>query len=327
MVMIDSTAELMAALNKAKGGEVLTLAPGTYPGVTIRGMHKAPAVVITGKGAVLPGLKVDKSSGLVFRRLEFAVPSPGQFAYLVSSSNNITFDGLSVHGPLGGSPQGKASGISILKSSNIKVLNSEFQQLRRGVGVGSSQDVVISGNSFHDLQTDGIMAAQVTNIQIVKNNFFSFFPIKGDHPDAIQFLTAGTSQASRDILISDNTALRGNGSAMQGVFMRDEKQMYPYENVRILNNLLIGTGYNGIAITGGRGIEISGNELLSYEGKTNLNWVLVRQANGVVVQNNKALKIGYENVTGLKESGNKTNKPVRDGGAAVLAARNKAAPP
>lgn len=326
MGMIASTAELLIALDKAKGGEVLTLAPGTYSGVTIRDAHKTPAVVITGKGAVLPGLKVDKSSGLIFRKLEFSVPSPGQFAYLVSNSNNITFDGLSVHGALDGNPQGKASGISILKSSNIKVLNSEFQQLRRGVGVGSSQDIVISGNNFHDLQTDGIMAAQVTNIQILKNNFSSFFPVKGDHPDAIQFLTAGTSQASRDILIADNTASRGNGSGVQGVFMRDEKKMYPFENVRILNNLLIGTGYNGIAIAGGKNIEISGNELLSYEGKTNLNWVLVRRADGVVVQNNKALKFGYENVTGLKEAGNKTNKPVRDGGAAVLAARKKLQP-
>lgn len=326
MDMIASTAELLIALGKAKGGEVLTLAPGTYSGVNIRDAHKVPAVVITGKGAVLPGLKVDKSSGLIFRRLEFFVPSPGQFAYFVNSSSNITFDDLSVHGPLDGSPQGKASGISILKSSNIKVLNSEFQQLRRGVGVGSSQDIVISGNHFHDLQTDGIMAAEVTNIQILKNNFSSFFPVDGDHPDAIQFLTAGTSQSSRNILIADNTAARGSGSGVQGIFMRDEKKMYPYENVRILNNLLIGTGYNGIAVAGGKNIEIAGNELLSYEGKTNLNWILVRRADGVVVRNNKALKIGYENVTGLTEAGNKTNKPVRDGGAAVLAARKKLQP-
>lgn len=324
--MIASTAELLIALDKAKGGEVLTLAPGTYSGVAIRGAHKAPAVIITGRGAVLPGLKVDSSSGLIFRKLEFSVPSAGQFAYLVSNSNNITFDGLSVHGVLDGNPQGKASGISILKSSNIKVLNSEFQQLRRGVGIGSSQDVVVSGNNFHDLQTDGVMAAQVTNIQILKNNFSSFFPGKGDHPDAIQFLTAGTSQASRDILIADNTASRGSGSGVQGIFMRDEKKMYPFENVRILNNLLIGTGYNGIAIAGGKNIEISGNELLSYDGKTNLNWVLVRRADDVVVRNNKALKFGYEDVTGLKETGNKTNRPVRDGGAAVLAARKKLQP-
>lgn len=324
--MIDSVPELMAALQKSKGGEVLTLAPGAYAGISISDLQRSPAVTITGKGAIIPGLKIERTSGLRFFKLEFSAPSPGQFAYLVRESSNITFEALNVHGALDGNPQGKTSGISILKSSKIKVLDSEFQQLRRGVGVGSSQDVTISGNRFHNLQTDGVMAAEVTRISIVGNEFSSFFPVDGDHPDAIQFLTSGTSQPSRDVLIANNVAMRGAGKGVQGVFMRDETKRLPYENVRIQNNLLVGTGYNGIAVAGGKNIEITGNELLSYEGKTNLNWVLVKRAEGVVVSDNRAAKFGYDGVSGLKESRNKVNQPIRDGEAAGLVARKRPGP-
>ena len=109
---------------------------------------------------------------------------------------------------------------------------------------------------------------------------------------------------------------------MQGIFMGDETGKLPYENVKIQDNLLVGTGYNGIGLSNMRNVEILRNELLSYEGKTNPNWVLVRRSAGVVARDNKAIKFGFDQVTDLKASNNKTNAVTKDG-AAALAARGK----
>jgi hypothetical protein len=306
----------MAALERTRGGEVISLAPGTYTGVGIRNFHRDTPVVITGKGAKLSGLTLDGASGLTFKQVEFFVSQPGQFAYRVNSSRNIKFNDVYVHGILDGNPQGKPSGISIIKSSNIVVENSIFEQLRRGIGVASSREIVIRDSVFKSLQTDGIMVSDTVGIKITGNKFSDFYPVEGDHPDAIQFLTAGTKSPSKDILISNNIAMRNAGKGIQGIFMKDEKGTLPYENVEISGNILVGTGYNGIAIEGGKGIHIHGNQLLSYEGKTNQNWILVRRADGVRIIDNSAVKFGYVDVANLEERGNKKNKPVPEKSAA-----------
>lgn len=311
-LLIDSVSELMAALERTRGGEVISLAPGTYAGVRIRNFNRDTPVVITGKGAKLSGLTLDGVSGLTFKQVEFFVSQPGQFAYRVNSSKYIKFHDVHVHGILDGNPQGKPSGISIIKSSNVIVENSTFEQLRRGVGVASSQDIVIRENVFKSLQTDGVMVSSTIGIKIVGNQFSDFHPVEGDHPDAIQFLTAGTNYSSKNVIISNNIALRNAGSGIQGIFMKDEKGNLPYENVEISGNILIGTGYNGIAIEGGQGVRIHGNQLLSYQGKTNQNWILVKRADGVRIIDNSAIKFGYVNVVNLEERGNKKNKPVSE---------------
>lgn len=323
---IDTTEELLAALKQAKGGETLTLAPGEYANVSIKDIHKAPAVVITGKGAVFPGLKVNRSSGLVFRKLEFYVSQPGQFAYLVNASKGLVFEDLHVHGTMNGTPHDDASGISIRNSSDIKILRSRFEQLKRGVGLGASQNIVVADNRFSDLQVDGITASQMDGVQVLRNAFTDFHPQEGNHPDAVQFLTGGKSTSgNKNLLISDNVVTRGKGGSIQGIFLRDETEKFPFDGVKITNNLLIGSGYHGIGVAGASNVEISGNELLSYEGKENQNWIMVRRSDAVTVRDNRAVRYNYDKVTNLAETGNKKNKPVRDGGAAALAARARPA--
>jgi len=310
--MIDSVAELMSALERSRGGEVISLAPGTYPGIAIRDFQRNVPVIITGQGAYLPGLTIDRSSGLTFTKIEFFVPNPGQFSYRVNRSNNISFDGVYVHGILDGKPQGKPSGISITYSSNIVVKNSTFEQLRRGIGVASSENIKLEGNRFKFMQTDGVMVSSTSGILIYKNEFSDFFPTEGDHPDAIQFLTSGTDKPSKKIRITENIAWRGSGSSIQGIFLRDEKKTLPYEDVEISRNILVGTGYNGIVVAGGVNVNISENKLLSYNGKENQNWIMVKRGEGVRSYNNAAIKFGYVDVVGLDERGNKHNKPISE---------------
>jgi len=319
---VNTASGLNAALKGAKAGDVIYLESGVYAGISIRELSVSGEVTILSKDpenpAVIKDLNIVNSGGFTFKDLTFSPDEGGQFAFRVSSSENIKFSNLDVHGSLNENPQGDSSGISIMKSQNIVVENSEFYELRRGVGVAGSDGVVIEGNKFHDLQTDGVMVSDTSGIRISANEFWNFFPVEGDHPDAIQFLTKGTTKASENIIIENNLMWRGEGDAMQGIFMRDEVGTLPYKNVTVANNLLAGTGYQGISIGHGENLKVVGNELVSYEGKTNITWILIKNAVGVVAQDNSAIQYGFDNVTDLIKVGNVVNGAVSDGGAAAL---------
>lgn len=323
-ISVSNSAGLNLALKSAQSGDVIYLEAGTYSNIAIRNLAVDGNVTITSKDpgnpATITNINITGSEGFTFKNLEFAPNEGGQFAYLVNSSKNITFSNLDVHGSLNGNPQGDSSGISVLKSSNIRIEDSEFHELRRGVGVGGSKDVVIEGNKFHVLQTDGVMVSDTKNIQILDNSFSNFSPVADDHPDAIQFLTKGTTTSTENVVISGNIITRGEGSAMQGIFMRDEVGSLAYKNVTISDNILIGTGYNGIMVGNGENLKITGNELFSYEGGTNKTWILIRGAKGVVADGNTAIQFGFDNVTNLTNSGNISNAAVSDQGAAALKA-------
>lgn len=322
-VSVASVEALSAALKSAQSGDTILLQSGVYSGLVIRNVWADGVTVKSADPfarATLTDLSISSGGGFTFKDLNFQTSAQDGFVVLLNAAKNVAFSGVSMYGSLNGDPQDDASGISILKSSNIVIENSEFQQLRRGVGVGSSDDIVISGNSFHDLQTDGVMAADITNIRISGNSFSNFFPAEGDHPDGIQFLTKGTVDSSVNVVISDNVMTRGDGAGFQGIFMRDEVGTLAYKNVTISNNLLIGTGYHGIMVGHGENLQIVGNELVSYAGKTNLNWIMIKNSVGVTATDNSAIKYAFDNVTNLFESGNTTNEAALDEGRAALAA-------
>lgn len=321
---VFDTAGLVAAIKAAKGGEVLILAPGAYGPITIKGQVNAGMVTITGEGAKLLGLDLQKSEGFRFSGLEFDAGASGAYVFRVSASRDVHFDHLHVHGPDAATFAGlktPPSGISFLNGcEDVSITDSEFHHLNRACG-GSGDRVVIARNDLHDLRTDGMMWSDTRDIWIVDNTIRDLTPSAGGHPDGIQFMTTGTSRASENILIARNVLDRGQGAAFQGIFLGDEVGSLPFKNVRILDNLLIGTGYNGIAVGHGENVELERNELLSFEGKTNKTWILIKNTKGLVSRDNQAIELAYNGVTGLVDEGNVKNQPALDGGLAALAAR------
>jgi Ca2+-binding RTX toxin-like protein len=323
---VSNTAGLSAALKTAHDGDTILLNAGTYSGLAIKNLSFASGVNIVSKDlaheAVLNNFTVTGANGLHFSNVELQTTgtATNAWAFQVDGSKNVSFDHVSVHGSMDGNAQNDMEGISVLGSSNVSITNSEFQQLFRAVGFGNTNGVTISGNSFHDLRTTGIMGAQTSNVQINNNTFTNFKPMAGDHPDAIQFLTTATTAASHDISITGNVMTRGNGDAIQGIFLRDEIGTMPYANVKIASNLLVGEGYNGVAVLGGQNLQITDNTLISYDGKTNVNWFLVQNADKVVASGNSATQIGFDHVTNLVETKDTINQVATDGGKAALTA-------
>ena len=257
-ILVNSTAGLVSAMKSAVAGDIIKLAPGTYSGLNVGNLSYGSGITITSadpnKVAIITDFSLSKVKGVTFNNLEMvALDHPDLiakninfYAFKVAGSDNVHFDNISFHGSLDGNAQNDVLGLQIRDSSNVSVTNSEFQQLNRGLAIGTSQNVRVEGNEVHHLRSDGFNFAQLSNAKILNNSFHSFTPVKGDHPDAIQFWTTSTKVASKDILISGNLIVRGDGEYTQGIFMRDETGVLPYERVTISDNLIVGTGWSGL---------------------------------------------------------------------------------
>jgi Ca2+-binding RTX toxin-like protein len=320
VIKVGSAAALERALSSARNGDVIMLESGTYSGIDIRGANFSNVTIQSAnplKPAVLTGLVVRDSSGLDFKDLELVIaPNDAVRAFQILGSKDISLDRLNVHGTLGRNPGDESSGLMIRNSSDISVTRSEFHHLRHGIEILDSKKLVLTGNSFHDLRTDGIRGGGASDVLVSKNHFTNFFPAAGDHGDAVQFWTTNTTASAKNIMITENLFNRGSGGIVQGIFLRDQLDSLPFENVTIANNIVIGAMYNGIAVDGAKNLKITGNTVVALPDMK--SWIRVEKTSQATVTGNQAAEFVYIDSVGVKESGNQKNARAHDGGQAAL---------
>jgi len=301
-ITVSTTTQLKAALAAAQGGDVIQLASGIYSAVSLQNMNFSAPVTITSADfnhpATLIDLTVNGSSGINFSHVEMnASGEMTYYKFMVSNSSHVNFDHVHVLGEMG------YQAFAIKNSSYVSVTNSDFEQMQHGLGLSGSDHIVIANNSFHDLRSDGVRGVDSSYVTITGNSFTNFHPIDGDHPDAIQFYTSGSTSASHDILITDNVITRGDGAPVQGIFFRDQVGSLPYDHLVITDNMLVGTLYNGIAVLGGVTVAITDNIVASLPDQK--SWIRVESVSDVTLTNDQAAVImDTNNVAHLTASGN-----------------------
>lgn len=316
-ITITSASQLAAALKTAKGGEVFDLAPGNYGTLSIANRTFSSPITFrsanTSQPATFAQTSITGSKGVNFDGVEFANPlSSGQpswtAAVRISGSSTISFNNVAVHGSLDNNTANDGYGIHSRSSSNITVTNSNFTQLYRAVLVESNQNVNLTGNVVSNVRSEGFNFADAQNVTIVGNSFSNFHPIlPGDHPDAIQFWTAGTTRASSNITISDNLIVGSAGGRMQGIFITSTVGVLPYKNVTITNNTLVGTMWHGITVMEASGVAITGNTVVTQQDAVfKTAWIQVSRVQGVL-SGNSAKAINVLNSPDVKSLNNTLN--------------------
>jgi parallel beta-helix repeat protein len=324
IVTVSSTAALTSAVNAAHDGDTILLKAGEYDGLALKNLTFAQGITITSADptheAVLSNFGLTRVQGVTFSNVELLATGGATtgYAFDIEKSGHITFDHVYAHGSLDGDSSNDAGGILLQFTNNIKVTNSEFTQLRQAVAVVNADNVVISNDYAHDLMKTGFVLSGASDVQITHNTISSIKAVNGEHPDAIQFFTTGTTTAAHDINISDNVILRGSGDFTQGIFLRDQVGTLPYQNVTITNNLVDGTGYGGVYVQGANGLTISGNDLVSIPGKINATFLRVENGQNVTVTNNQGYEINFDANTHPTLSGNVNNGIAMDGGAGAM---------
>jgi hypothetical protein len=295
---VSSRAGLIDAIARAESGDRIILAPGNYGSVDIRGKAWSSDVMLisasTANPARIETLTVNAVSHLSIKSLHIGrALNPGEANYAIFGNfrtvSSVTLDDVFVRGSMDNNPVNDGNGLNFVDSRNVTVKASRFEQLGRGLSASGSTDIAFNSNVFRAMRTDGMNFANVQRITIDGNKFSDFFVGEGDHPDAIQFWTAGTKQASSNIIIRNNQIFQGRGAGTQGIFLTDQVGTLPYQDVRIENNLLyVYDGYNGIMVGHGRGVEIIGNSVLSETRDNQKFWIRLDRVEGVTLRNNVA---------------------------------------
>ena len=312
-VTVSTPSGLSAALQVAQAGDTILLAAGTYSGLSFNNLNFSSSVTIQSADAAHPAtltnFTMNGSSGLSFNNLEFSAVAAldPYYAFRIYQSNNVQFSNLNLHGSMDGVPGNDVTGFLLSGNTNVSVVNSQFQQLATGITQLNNTGLTISGNSFHDIQTDGIDGGGSSYVTISQNNFTNFYPGPTLHPDAIQFWTTNTTSSAHDIVISGNTIVRGVGGVTQGIFMGNELNL-PYQNVTITNNSITGELYHGLTIYDGQNVTINGNTVQAYTDQQ--SWIDVVATTGLQMTGNQASWYLIDNVQVATPAGNAVIAPV-----------------
>jgi len=293
MPVVNNQAELDAAIKSAKGGETILLAPGTYPSIYLYSVNPAANVTIQSQDpnnkAVIGSVKMNLSSNITLKDLDVLntvkPANPDAPVNQILGSRSITIDGVKFSGGTGDPSNASGMGMSLLNVSGIKVINSSFDHYVVGMAVKGGTDVLVQNNYFRDNRRDHADFAEMTNVTIDSNRFEGLYPLDGEHPDAIQFMTGGASIGNTNVMITNNVIMQGAGRGSQGILMGEEAGNRPYKNVTIQNNLVYLTGfYHGISIMNAEGVKIDSNTVLSVADEKS-TWIRVENVSGSVTNN------------------------------------------
>lgn len=318
--VVRTQQELDAAISDAAAGDTIRIAPGIYDRLDIRNRQFAAPLVLTsadtGDFATIETMAIAGSSGVILRRLHLrGRTEAGVMSIGIFKSKNVRLEQIVGEGPAG--PAGyQLAPFVVRDSSNVSIVNSEFRHLQHGIALLGTRGSTLIGNYFHDLRTDGIRGGANSDMTIRFNFFTDFHPEEHDHPDGVQMWTTGTTESSRQIVISDNVIVRQAGGApIQGIFLGEEKKSVPYVSVEIARNLVIGGMFNGIAIAHAESSSVIDNEVVSLPGQR--SWIGAILSPDLIISGNRALLYLIDRKK-VKPKGNSENDTAKDGGAASL---------
>lgn len=276
---VTTREQLVAAVTKAKGGDVIVLAEGDYGLLQFNNAQFETDVTIRSKDPERPariaGLRMQGPRNVVFEDIEFTRARGNDPAWAkiieVNGGYNFTIRGGFVHGALNGSPADDINGILLRNIQRVTVAGVTFRELNNALIVGDSTDVVIDGNSFSYMAADGIDIPGVNRAKITNNHFYEFRTVDGAHPDAIQCWTRNEASACKNISIRHNNFDGAPGHEFQGVFFGDEAKIGGYDNIEIADNVFTGTMWHAVYLGAGSNIVIKNNVITA--GPTMKPWI------------------------------------------------------
>lgn len=289
IVNVSNSTQLNAALLHARGGETIVLAHGNYGDIRLDNVDFGSNVTIKSARphhpATFTGLDLNNVSNLTVAgvRLDYSFHT-GDPSYIAPFSitdgahvsiRNSVFNGSHAYGvSADANGYGYGTGLSVINARDVHVKGNEMFNFFRGMTVSDSSDVTIARTNMHGIRSDGMDFQQVHGVTIAHNHIHDFrtSPDSADHPDMIQFWTAGSTAPSTDITIRGNFLDSGRGTWTQSIFMGNElagqgTDMY-YRNIKIANNVIVNGQYHGITVGQSIGVSITNNSVLHSDGNT-----------------------------------------------------------
>ena len=279
-VTVSDLSGLNAAVQRAKGGDEIILAPGDYGMVQFVNAAFDKPVTIRSQDPRHPArfarLRMLNPRNIIFSDIEItrvrgAEPEWAKLAEITGGSD-VTIRGGSVHGSLNGSPRDDLSGIFARKTTRFRVSGVTFKELSVALIIEDSNDFTVERSNFSYLGVDSMEIPVANGAHIIGNRFSDYRPNPGAHPDAIQCWTVRKPAGCHDVLISHNVFQGAPGYEFQGVFFGDEAKVGGFDRIEISDNIFSGLMWHAIYIGGaGEGIKITNNTIQA--GPTMRSWI------------------------------------------------------
>ena len=274
-------------LANATGGETILMKPGDYPSFLLNHdyAHKRPTptktwevpVVLASEDPVKPArirsLETRGVSNLALRDVVGrATPDvlgkTPVVIFQIGGGQNVALENVDAGGM--GATYGTAiKGFQFRNHKGGRVSNVDCHDLRIGGFLVDCEDVKVAGGAYYHLGQDGLDVQRLFGGEIAGLYMHDFENIDPAlHPDGIQFWTSNSTEPSRDVHIHDIIVLQGAGSAMQGIFMGDERGL-GYDRFLVENNLIYAAFPNAISADRHRGSKFRHNTCLrpKYEAQ------------------------------------------------------------
>ena len=192
---------LTTALAGLQPGMTVRLPPGRQGPIVIKGQSFDPPVTIDASNAIVVGLEISNSSGIIWRGGRMEAPRG--------------------RGDADTSREGRGRGkpynaVIVDRSRNITFDNVTFTNAKNAMVTGRTNGLTIRNSRFEGMRSDGIDSVGNNNVLIENNRFSGTVPIRatgsrtegnfidGDHPDAIQFWTPKEGGVASDIIVRNN---------------------------------------------------------------------------------------------------------------------------
>ena len=184
-----ASASLLAAMAP---GQTVRLPAGEHELVQIRGKRFDPPVTIVADGAIVRGVQMWDSAGIIWRGGVIMAPT-----------------GMGENGP-------NAWGVDARRVQGVRFENVTVTNARLAMIFSDSRGIVVRDSTFTGLRSDGLNIVSTSDVLVEKNVFTNFKPTKatgskadgtwkdGDHPDAIQMWVNKPTDAMSDVTIRNN---------------------------------------------------------------------------------------------------------------------------
>jgi hypothetical protein len=285
---VITAAEWQAIVSRGRTGGVVDL--GTQRVEFTRGPITAPAnAPLIIRGGRFGAVTLDGWTNVSFVGSTFtAGTNHQQSAPLILAYNvrNLTIDRARFTAAPGYAGAGRLGSISLRGGDGITIRNSTFQNIGNFLSLLRSTNVVIERNDFIGLN-EGVVVVGADRVRISGNRFGPYVASDSNHRDGVQLFTTGLTQAgdraASNVVIENNLIYSDSTSRSQGVFIRDEAGLYRqgrgYRNITVRNNLLVGTGWHGIAaVDPVQNMLVENNRLYTLLGpgdRVTNNWIMV----------------------------------------------------
>lgn len=312
---VSTTSALQSALSAASPGDTIWLNPGAYADWYQDGLDRGGWIVVR---AVDPGErpifhKISFENVKRLHLIDIVVDVTGECngVCYVGDCTDVKFENIWTHGDLSGSVLDVIDAViapwDTRRNTRLSFINSEFRRLYNGIGNQGNVGARYLGNVFHEIRSDGINGSGFIDLIIADNYFADFYPqgavgTTGDHPDAVQIFLNYAHAGSSHILIENNRIARGRGRQIQGISCFQEDSTKHVENIVIRRNILIGTSYNSIYVSGGINVTITDNVVAPLPDE--IGDITVSGCSGVIVTDNLTPRVDLTGSTGVTIGGN-----------------------